>query len=67
MTPVGIGKWQIQSSSEQALRPSRGLLTTSLVQSGESVRGLAVPQIAATYARQCVYDEVSNSRCRAQT
>lgn len=59
MTRAETGRWQIQSSSQQALRPSRGPLTTSKVQSGESVRGLDA-QTAASYARQCVYSGVGN-------
>lgn len=39
-------RWQIQSSSQQALRQTKGLLTTSGVQSGEWVRGPDAPHLA---------------------
>lgn len=60
MTQVETGRWQIQSSFQQTLRLTKGLLTTSGVQNGQSLRGLNAPHIA----RQCFYNEMGNGRCR---
>ena len=51
MTQVETERWQIQSSFQQGLGPSKGLLTISGVQNGQSLRGLDASRIAATYAR----------------